>query len=174
MSRRVKDLTTEELRSRYEGVDSVLLVDPTGIDANMNNALRGDLRSKSVRLQVVKNSLARRAFAGGPLEPMGPLLEGPNALVTGGDSIVDAAKVVADWGKKKVGLLKIRGAMVEGEVLGAAEASELAKMPGRRELHQQVVGLSLSPGARLVGALMGPAGVIAGCLRAIIEKAEAA
>jgi len=173
MSRRVKGLTTEELRSRYEGVDSVLLVDPTGIDANTNNAMRGDLRDKSVRLEVVKNSLARRAFAGGPLEPMGPLLEGSNALVTGGDSIVDAAKAVAAWGKK-VGLLKFRGAVVEGEVLGADEASELAKLPGRRELHQQVVGLSLSPGARLVGAVVGPGGVIAGCLQAIIDKAEAA
>ncbi len=173
MSRRVKGLTTEELRSRYEGVDSVLLVDPTGIDANVNNAMRGDLRGKSVRLEVVKNSLARRAFEGGPLESMGPLLEGPNALVTGGDSIVDAAKMVAEWGKK-IGLLKIRGAVVEGEMLGAAEASELAKLPGRRELHQQVVGLSLSPGARLAGALTGPGRVIAGCLQAIIDKAEAA
>ena len=63
---------------------------------------------------------------------------------------------------------------MEGEMLAAAEASDLAKMPGRRELHQQVVRLSLSPGARLAGALTGPAGVIAGCLRAIIDKAEAA
>lgn len=173
MSKRVKDLVIEELRNRYEGVDSVLLVDPTGIDANTNNAMRGDLRSKSVRLEVVKNSLARRAFAGGPLERVGPLMEGPNALVTGGDSIVDAAKVVAEWGKK-LGLLKIHGAVVEGEALAAAEASELAKMPGRRELHQQVVGLALSPGARLVGAVTGPAGVLAGCVQAMVDKAEAA
>ena len=173
MSKRVKDLVTEELRSRYEGVDSVLLVDPTGIDANTNNAMRGDLRSKSVRLEVIKNSLARRAFAGGALEPLASLLEGPNALVTGGDSIVDAAKVVADWGKK-IGLLNIRGAVVEGEVLGAGEASELAKMPGRRELHQQVVGLALSPGARVAAALTGAGAVIAGCVEAMIDKAEAA
>ncbi len=171
MSKRVKDFITNEVRARYDGVDSAVLVDPTGVDAVTNNKMRGDLRSKSVRLEVIKNSLARRAFAGGPLERMGALLVGPNALVTGGDSIVDAAKAIAEW-SKKTGLFEIRGALVEGELLDAAAAKALAAMPGRRELHQEILGLACAPGGRLCGALLGPGGLIAGCIKAISEKQE--
>jgi ribosomal protein L10 len=99
------------------------------------------------------------------------LLVGPNALVTGGDSIVDAAKAVAEWGKK-TGLLKIRGGVVEGEALKADAAAALATMPGRRELHQEVAGLALAPGGRIAAALNGPGGVIAGCVKAIGERQE--
>ncbi len=171
MSKRVKDFITNEVRARYDGIDSAVLVDPTGVDAVTNNQMRGDLRSKSVRLEVVKNSLARRAFAGGPLERMGALLVGPNALVTGGDSIVDAAKAIAEW-SKKTGLFEIRGAMVEGELLDAGAAKALAVMPGRRELQQEVLALACAPGRRLCGALLGPGGLIAGCIKAISEKQE--
>jgi len=171
MSKRVKDLISTEVRSRYEGVDSAVLVDPTGVDAVTNNQMRGDLRSKSVRLEVVKNSLARRAFAGGPLEGIAGLLVGPNALVTGGDSIVDAAKAIGEW-SKKTGLLEFRGAVVDGEVLDAAGAKALTAMPGRRELQQEILALTCGPGRRLCGALLGSGGVIAGCIKAISEKAE--
>ena len=94
MSKPVKDLISSTLKSRYEGVQDVCVVDLTGLDVQRTQRLREDLRSKSMRLQVVKNSMARRAFADGPLAPLGERLKGPCALVTGGDSIVEVAKVL--------------------------------------------------------------------------------
>lgn len=169
MSRRVKDLIAKELQARYAEVGSAVLVDPTGIDAITTNEIRRDLRGRSIRMQVIKNSLARRALAGGPLAPLAPLLVGPNALVTGGESIIDAAKAIVAW-NKKIGLLKIRGGLLEGQVLDASGATALAAMPGRRELHQQVAGLALSPGRRLAAAILGPGGIVAGCIQALVDR----
>ena len=60
MSKYVKNLIADDLRGRLEGVDDALLVDVIGIDANSTVRLRRDLRSKGIKLMVVKNSLAKR------------------------------------------------------------------------------------------------------------------
>ncbi|MCH2401283.1 MAG: 50S ribosomal protein L10, partial [Pirellulales bacterium] len=61
MSKYVKSLISDDLRGRLEGVDDALLVDVIGIDANATVRLRADLRSKGIKLMVIKNSLAKRA-----------------------------------------------------------------------------------------------------------------
>ena len=77
MSKAVKEMITEELRRRYVGMDSACVVDLTGMDVQEQEKLRSSLRKNSTRFEVVKNSLARRAFQGSPLEPLGNALVGP-------------------------------------------------------------------------------------------------
>ena len=64
MSKYVKDLLTNDLAGRLEGVEECVVANVVGMDANSTSALRKRLREKNIRIMVVKNSLARRAFAG--------------------------------------------------------------------------------------------------------------
>ena len=97
MSKAVKSMIAEELRTRYEGVQNVCIVDMTGMDVQEQQKLRDIVREKSGRLEVVKNSLARRAFQQGPLEPLGEALVGPCALVTSSASLIDVAKALVPF-----------------------------------------------------------------------------
>jgi large subunit ribosomal protein L10 len=101
------------------------------------------------------------------------LFSGPCAIVYGGDSIVDVAKEVQTWAKK-VPAVQIKGAFVEGSLFDGKGAEALATMPTRAELQARVISCVLSPGGRIAGALKGPAGVIAACVKTIIENAEKA
>lgn len=172
MSKPVKNLIIDELAKRYAGVSDACVVDLTGLDAIATHKLRRALRSQGIELHVVKNRMARRAFASGPLAPLGTYLDGPCALATGGESVVDVAKTLLKCVKDfpKVALKK---AIIEGDA-ALVPIDQLAKWKSKKESQGEVVVLATSPGRRIAGCLTGPGGRIAGCLKAIIEKAEKA
>lgn len=169
MSQRVKKLVMDALRSDFEGMRDVLVVDLTGVDAVADGQLRSKLREKQMRLKVVKNSLARRALKDAGLEPVADHLEGPSALVWGGDSIVELAKEISQWAKE-IEALQIKGGATEGQPLSAADVEALSKLPNRQELLGMVIGRLLGPGGRLAGMLVGPGGRIAGQIKAKAES----
>jgi len=161
-------MLSDDLRRRYEGVDSACVVNLTGLNVQKTQEIRRDLTAKQMRMQVLKNSTARLAFSDGPLGPLASALSGPCALVTGGDSIVEAAKVLVHW-SKEFSELGLKEAIVEGDS-DLLTVAQLSKMKGRLELVGEVAMLVSSPGRALAGCMSSPQGKIAGCLKAIADK----
>lgn len=172
MSKVVKDMVTRDLQSRYAGASSACVIELTGLDVQQQQALRLGLRAKSGRLEVVKNSMARRAMKGSPLEPLGKALSGPCALVTSQESIVDIAKYLVTAAKtfKKLTLKK---GIFEGDP-DLLTVEQLSKMKGKRELVGEVAMLIASPGRALAGCLRSPQAKLAGCVKKLADRPEAA
>lgn len=174
MSYFVKNLVQGQYEKKFDGVNEFVVIDTTGISGNDNNMLRGELKNKGIRLTVVKNSLMRLALQSKGMEDACSIFEsGPCTIAYGGDSVVDVAKEIIDWGKK-IKAIKPKGAYVDGTLMPGEGVKALSKMPTRAELQGQVVQLVQSPGLNVAGALVGPGGVIAGCVKSLIEKLEEA
>ena len=171
MSRLVKDMITKELRSRYGSLESALWIEFSGVDGVITNQLRGELRAKEMRLEVVKNSLFLRAVSDGPLKPLAEALAGPAAIITGGESLIDVAKLVDEWLPKAKGL-KLRGAVLEGEWLDESRVAGLSRMPTKCDLLARVAAIILSPGGNVAATIDAPGANIAGCLKAMVDKLE--
>ncbi|XAL99459.1 50S ribosomal protein L10 [Phycisphaeraceae bacterium D3-23] len=175
MSKPIKNLIAKAYAQRFEGVTGAVLVDIRGVEANDNNALRNELATKQIKITVVKNSLAKKAFEGSDLEGLNDLIDGPSAMaypVSDDISAVTVARELMDWAKK-LEHLEFRGAILDGIQFGPDEIKKLSEYPTKEEAHAKVVTMLLSPGKNLAGAIKSPASNIAGILKTIQEKLEA-
>ena len=165
MSKFVKNIITEELKKRLDGVDNALLVNVIGMQVNDVNKLRALLTEKEIRILVVKNSLAARATAGTPLEAAFEGLTGTTALCWGASDIVALAKeVVKATKEKQFAKFSLLGGVMDGEAFAADQAVEISKWPSREEqiaiLLGQITGVAaglssqfLSGGANLASQI---------------------
>jgi ribosomal protein L10 len=170
MSKYVKNLITDHLRQRLEGVHDALLVNVVGLEANTNNRLRTELQAKQINLLAVKNSLAARATAGTPLEVMFEGLTGTAAICWGSEDIVSLAKEVARLAKDdQYAPFEPRGGVMDGQRLSGAEVVEVSGWPNRTEQLGILLGQILSPGANLASQLTSPAAALASQIE---KKAE--
>ena len=117
------------------------------LDAIAEHGLRRDLRKKSIRLRVLKNSLARRVFTDMGMDGLAKYLKGPSAIAWGGEGITELAKELATQ-VKALKKPEIKGGAVEGVVVGPEQVDDITKLPSREVLIAQVIGLLLGPARR--------------------------
>jgi large subunit ribosomal protein L10 len=157
MSKYLKELITQDIKKRLDGVSDLLVVDIAGLEANKNVELRKKLREKNIHLLLVKNSLARRATEGTVLSAAFEGVEGAAALVWGAEDIVSLAKEITRFAEDKAfEKFAPKGGVMGGSKLSAADVTKVSKWPSRTEQLSILVGQILSPGATLSAQLLGP------------------
>lgn len=173
MSKYVKNLVADHIRSRLTGVNDALLVNVIGVESNAAMKLRTELRSKNINLLVVKNSLAARAVAGTPLDGLFEDATGSAAICWGSADIVSLAKEVTRLIRSDAFKpLEPRGGVMDGSRISAAQIAEVAKWPSRQEQISLVLGQIMGPGGRVAAQLCGPGGALASQIKQKGEGAE--
>jgi large subunit ribosomal protein L10 len=170
MSKYVKELMMDQLRSDLDSGRSVLILDLKGLDAVAEYQFRRDMRKKSIRVRALKNTLARRVFSEMGMDGLSRYLEGPSVLVWGGDGVAELAKEVSAQ-VKTLKKPEIKGGAVDGVVIGPGQVEEITKLPSREALIGRVVSLALAPVQRIVALAGSPAGNLMSQLKALFERA---
>ncbi|MDR0705868.1 MAG: 50S ribosomal protein L10 [Planctomycetaceae bacterium] len=171
MSKFVKQLITDTVAKRLDGVQYLILVGLTGIDANKNKNLRVNLASKGINLMMIKNSLARRATKGTPLAAAFQNLTGSYALCWGSSDIVSLAKELVKLTKDKtLQGFEIKGAVLDGEALGPEQAIDVSKWPTREEQISMLLGQIIGVGSKLSGQFIAIGGALASQIVKLAEK----
>jgi large subunit ribosomal protein L10 len=171
MSKYVKELMMDQLRSDLDGNRSVLILDLKGLDAITEFQFRRDMRKKSIRVRALKNTLARRVFSEMGMDGLSKYLEGPSVLVWGGAGVAELAKEVSTQ-VKTLKKPEIKGGAVDGVVIGPEQVDDITKLPSREQLIGRVVSLALAPVQRIVALANAPAGSLMGQLKTISEGAD--
>lgn len=163
MSKLVKNMLVDDLKGRLEGVGEVVVVSLGRLDAQKTTQLRQTLRKKRIHLQLVKNSLARRAMLGTPLEPALEQAEGMLAIAWGGEDVVDLAKELDRLtGVKDFEGLECRGGALDGARLDSVDIKKVAKWPTRLEQLSILSGQISSLAGTIAGQIVSAGGTLAG------------
>jgi large subunit ribosomal protein L10 len=168
MSKVIKQMQMDSLKNEFKDVRDMVFLNIVGLDAIAENQIRLGLRKKGVRLQLVKNSLARRVFADLKLA-VGGVWEGCTTVAWGAASVAELAKEIEAIVKKNEKKMKVKGAIADGQQVGFDIA---LKMPTKQELQAQILGMVLSVGSQIASQVVGPATQIAGQLKTLSEKKD--
>lgn len=172
MSKQVKGLITDEIKSKLVSVQDCLVVNVVGMSSITTTALRKALREKNISLMVVKNNLARRATEGTTLNPAFTSLTGSSAVVYGSEDFVSLVKEIVQIQarEKEFPGFEARGGVMDGEALSADKVKEVSKWPNRREQLALLVGQILGPGAQLAAQIKGPGAKLASQIKKKSEE----
>jgi large subunit ribosomal protein L10 len=169
-----KERVVAELTERLRTSQTLMVADYRGLTMPQIDALRARLLEHGARFAVVKNTLTRRAADAAGSEAVLALLEGPTAIAfveADGDPVA-VAKALAD-SARETRILAIRGGILEGRAIEAADVEELAKLPPVDILRGQVLGAVTAPLVTILGIFTAPLQDLYGLIDARIEQLEA-
>jgi large subunit ribosomal protein L10 len=153
----VNQMVAKELGDEFQSCEGMVIVSFGGLTIVEAEGLRKKLAAKSIGFRMVQNRIARRVLADRGLQFDGATLKGNTAIAYGNtEAAINAAKILTEKDVKKLGKVKVKGGVLEGQALDAAGANALASLPDRNTLNAQLLGVISGPArglACLINAL---------------------
>ena len=171
MARAEKQAAVAEIVDSFNGSAGAVLTEYRGLTVKQLQELRRSL-GENAHYAVVKNTLAKLAAKDAGITGFDDLLTGPTAIAFINGDVVEAAKGLRDFAKANPTLV-IKGGVLDGKPLDAAEVAKLADLESREVLLGKLAGAmlaSLSQAVYLLNAPLAQAARLAGALQA--KRAE--
>ena len=166
----------EEVLTQYadwmKRSQAVILVEYTGVRMKDLDNIRAKIRESGGEFHVVKNTLARRAFADMGMQFPSDYLVKSTAVSFAFNDPASTAKALTDATKGNE-FVKVKGGFMSGQTLNAAQVKALADMPPLPVVRAQLLGMLQAPAGKLARTIAEPARGLAAVLKAFSEKASA-
>jgi len=132
-----KQNTVEEILSKLENSQSVIVFKYQGCTVADISELRTELRKNDSELKIYKNTLVTRALDSKNLK-FDKALEGANAIVFG-KNLLEPIKVLSDFAKKHENVT-IEAGIIENSIVGVDTINEYAAIPSMEGLLTMLAG----------------------------------
>jgi large subunit ribosomal protein L10 len=172
MPTQAKAAVIDEITERFEKSSAAVLTEYRGLTVAQLTQLRRSLGEGS-SYAVVKNTLTKRAAEQVGYEGLGDLLSGPTAIAFIQGDPVNAAKAIRDFARAHP-LLVVKGGVVEGRTVDAAEVTRLADVESREVLLAKLAGAMKGNLTKAAGLFQAPLSQVARLAAALQEKKESA
>lgn len=164
----------DQVTALFKDSDYLVMISYKGLTVAKFNDLRTRLSKVGAGCHVLKNTLIRLGLRNvGVSLPDGFAYSGDTAVVYGKKDPVEAAKILRDFAKEnqQVGF---KGAMLDGQIMSAADAATLADMPSKEVVYSTIVGAIEGPANALVQSLIAARGRVVYVLDNFAKKLETA
>lgn len=172
MTREEKNKEIEGLTEVLKGVNTLYIADIAGLDAEQTSNLRRMCYKSSIKINVVKNTLLKKAMERSErnFEELYPILKGNTSIMIA-ETGNAPAKLIKEFRKKQEKPV-LKGAFIDESVyIGDNQLEALAALKSKDELIGDVIALLQSPAKNVVSALQSGKNTLAGLLKSLEERA---
>ncbi len=172
MTKAEKNQLIDDLAASLTANDVIYLADTSELDAEATSNLRRTCFQNNIKLNVVKNTLLKKAFdkvEDKDFSELQEVLAGPTALMLS-DTGNAPAKLIKEFRKKHDKPLLKAAYVEEMCFIGDDQLTTLSEIKSREELIGEVIGLLQSPIKNVVGALQSGGHTVSGLVKALSER----
>ncbi|MGY8931666.1 MAG: 50S ribosomal protein L10 [Flavobacteriales bacterium] len=173
MNKKEKNQLIDVLNKMLEENKNFYLADISGLTADQSSSLRRMCYKQNVSIQVVKNTLLKKAFDKNAtnFEQLDDVLKGNTSLMFS-DSPKAPAKVITDFRKNSEKPI-LKAAHIEDEFyIGDNNLSILEKLKTKNELIADIIMLLQSPAKNVVASLQSSSSILSGIVKTLAERKE--
>ncbi len=134
----------EEVALIAKSAVSAVLADYRGMSVAEMNAMRVKGRDTGVYLRVVRNALAKKAFAESKFACLEDSLVGPTLVAFSQEDPGAAARLLKDY-SRDFETLEVKAISIGGESLGPEQLDRVAKLPTLDEARAMLLSVMLAP-----------------------------
>ncbi len=171
MTKEEKNIAIDNLTEVLKGANTVYLADMAGLDAEATSNLRRLAFKKSVKVNVVKNTLLRQAMERSEknFDELYDVLKGNTSIMI--SEVGNApAKLIKEF-RKKGEMPKLKGAFIDSAVyIGDDQVDTLATLKSKEELIGDVIALLQSPAKNVISALESGKNTLGGLIKTLEER----
>jgi large subunit ribosomal protein L10 len=175
MTKEEKKEAIDKLTELLAESKNVYLADISGMDAEQTSKLRRLCFSKGVQLQVVKNTLLKKAMESCDKDynELYDVLKGNTSMMLS-ETANAPAKAITEFLKKNKGAEKplFKGAHVEESVYSADQLEILESLKSKEELIGEIITLLQSPAKNVISGLSSGGSTLAGIMKTLEERAQ--
>ncbi|HMG33392.1 MAG TPA: 50S ribosomal protein L10 [Blastocatellia bacterium] len=147
-TREEKNDAIEVLRKEFQQSPNALVMGFQGIKVADDERLRRELRQAKLSYRVIKNTLARRAAEGTPIEQIRDSFTGATAVALSPADPVTLAKLLSKWVKES-NVFSFKAGVVEGRRIEVKDIEAISNLPSKEVLVSKMMFMINSGAQRL-------------------------
>ncbi len=171
MKKEEKNQHIEVLKNKLIANNYIYIADTSKLNAGKTSELRRLCFKRNVKLEVVKNTLLRKAMeqTEKDFSPLYDVLVGHTSLMFSETGNLPA-RLIKEF-RKKSERPSIKGAFIEGVVfVGDSSIEQLVNIKSKNELIADIISLLQSPARNVISALQSSGGKLSGIIKTLSEK----
>jgi large subunit ribosomal protein L10 len=171
MTREEKDQLIDSLAETLKSSNTVYITDISNLNSENTTRLRSLCFKRNITLQVVKNTLLKKAMERSDknFEGLFPILNGPTSVMISESGNVPA-KLIKEFRRSSDRPI-LKGAYIEEMVfVGDDQLDLLVVLRTKNEMIADIVALLQSPVRNVISGLQGGGHKISGILKTLSEK----
>ena len=140
-----KQLLLDDIQTQIAGEPAFFIAQYVKLTANKANQFRREMAKVGVNFEVIRKRVLLKAASSAGIAISLDTLPGHIGVLFTRNDPIETAKAVLKYSSENDNCLELLAGRVEGRMIAAEDVKQLSKLPGKKEMQAQFLGLLEAP-----------------------------